>query len=105
VLSFAPQSIDHIQVVEFFARILSDVFRIAVTLAFPIGLVCLLADVAFGLLNRVAPQINAYFMSMPAKAAGGMVIFLAAFSMIAEQFVRYGHQFLDTVRHVLDVLR
>jgi flagellar biosynthetic protein FliR len=105
ILSFAPQSIDGTQIMEFFARLLSDVFRIAVTLAFPIAFVCLLSDIAFGLLNRVAPQINAYFMSMPAKAAGGMVIFLAGFSVIADQFARYSLELLNVVRETIYFLK
>lgn len=105
VLSFLPQSIDNVQVAEFFARLLADIFSIAVTLAFPIALVCLLSDIAFGLLNRVAPQINAFFMSMPAKAAGGMIIFLAAFSMIADEFARYGFELLDVLRSTIHLLK
>lgn len=105
VLSFEPSFVDSSHAIEFFTRLLADVFRIACTLAFPIAFVCLLCDVAFGLLNRVAPQINAYFMSMPAKAAGGMVIFLFAFTMIMDQFALHGFKFLDTVREALNVLK
>lgn len=103
VLSFGQQSIDSEQMIDFFARLLGEVFKIAVTLAFPIGLVCLLSDVAFGLLNRVAPQINAFFMSMPARAAGGMIIFLAAFSMIADQFTHYSFEILAWVKDTISM--
>jgi len=101
VLSFVPQSIDSVQMIDFYARLFGEIFKIAVTLSFPIALVCLLSDVAFGLLNRVAPQINAFFMSMPARAAGGMVIFLAAFSMIADEFVNYSVEILGWVRDTI----
>lgn len=104
ILANTPVSINSLAAIDFFARLLGDVFLIAVTLAFPIGLVCFLSDVAFGLLNRVAPQINAYFMSMPAKAAGGMMIFLAAFSMISEQFVYYSRVLLTLVSQAIDIL-
>ena len=38
-------------------------------------------------MNRVAPQINAYFMAMPAKVLGGMVVYFLAFDMIIEVMV------------------
>lgn len=101
VLSFPEQSIDSEQMIDFFSRLLGEVFKIAVTLAFPIAFVCLLSDIIFGLLNRVAPQINAFFMSMPARAAGGMIIFLAAFSMIADQFVHYSFELLTWVQETV----
>lgn len=105
ILSFTPRTLVNLPFIDFMARLLGEIFMIAVTLAFPIGLVCLLSDIAFGLLNRVAPQINAYFMSMPAKAAGGMVIFLAAFSMIADQFAFHSRVLLERVAEAILLLR
>lgn len=105
VLSFVPQSLETAPLIDFFGRLLANIFKIAMTLSFPIMLVCLLSDVAFGLLNRVAPQINAYFMSMPAKAAGGMAIFLAAFSMIANQFAFYSLELLESILDAVHILR
>lgn len=54
--------------------ILAALFELALKLAFPVLLICFLIDLAFGLINRVAPQINAYFLSIPVKALGGLII-------------------------------
>ena len=80
-----------------FAVLISRMFFVAVTLALPAGVVCLFVDIAFGLLNRVAPQINAYFMSMPVKALGGVLISFAALSMTFSQFDYYGERMAKTL--------
>lgn len=104
ILSFAPQSLDSAPLTAYFGHILSNIFTIAVTLAFPIGLACLLSDIAFGLLNRVAPQINAYFMSMPAKALGGMIFFLLTLPMIATQFISHSRELLQLIMQAVYLL-
>ena len=46
---------------------LGDVFMSAVQIAGPLIAVLFLTDVAFGLLNRVAPALNAFQLGFPAK--------------------------------------
>ena len=43
----------------------------------------------FGILNRVAPQLNAYFMSMPVKAWGGVIMLFIAMDAIHSRFEEY----------------
>ena len=68
---------------EHMLRLSAHIILIAAILAAPIVAATLISDVVFGILNRVAPQLNAYFMSMPVKALGGVVM---AF-VILEPFV------------------
>jgi flagellar biosynthetic protein FliR len=99
VNAWPPMSAGSAAFFEQFTHLLSEIFLIAVTLAMPVGVVCLVIDVGFGLMNRVAPQINAYFMSMPAKALGGVMISFAALSMTISQF---GHFSTKMIQHLID---
>jgi flagellar biosynthesis protein FliR len=63
-------------------RIGGDIWSISVVLAAPIVAATFITDVVFGILNRVAPQLNAYFMSMPVKAFGGIVMIFIALEAI-----------------------
>ncbi|MEW5853704.1 MAG: flagellar biosynthetic protein FliR [Myxococcota bacterium] len=69
---------------EMFIRYSADIFTIGVTISAPVAIACLITEMSFGLLNRVAPQINAYFMAMPAKVFVGGVMFLVALPMLLE---------------------
>ncbi len=88
-----------------FIHLLSHIFLVSVTLAAPVGIVCLIIDIAFGLMNRVAPQINAYFLSMPAKALGGLVISFAAFSLAIRQYEYYAGVTMTKLFEVIQLFR
>jgi flagellar biosynthetic protein FliR len=58
-----------------------DMFLATVQIAGPLIVVLFIADVALGLLNRIAPQLNAFSMSFPVKtgltlALGGLGLML-----------------------------
>lgn len=91
--------------VDLIMRITADVLIIAVAMTMPVGIVCLIVETAFGLLNRVAPQINAYFMAFPAKVMAGILIFFVASQMIVEQMLRHAVGMLERVQQVIDVLQ
>ena len=58
----------------------------------------------FGILNRVAPQLNAYFMSMPVKAFGGIMMIFVAFDAIIMRMEEWVLWALIKVEEVLDLL-
>jgi type III secretion protein T len=41
----------------------------AILFAAPIMLICLLTDVSLGIVNRISPQLNVFFLSLPIKSA------------------------------------
>lgn len=87
---------DHLQE-NFFPLALNlmlAVFETAFRLALPIVVVCFLIDLAFGLMNRVAPQINAYFLSLPAKMVGGLVMLFFSLSFLLDDFESHYQIFL-----------
>ncbi len=90
--------------VDYTARVTADVIFIAVLLAMPIGIVTLIIETAFGLMNRVAPQINAYFMAMPAKVLGGTLVFFLAFDMILEAMLINARDMLSHVQAVIELM-
>jgi flagellar biosynthesis protein FliR len=63
-------------------RMGGDIMLIAVAISLPAQAAVFIVDVVFGLLNRVAPQLNAYFMAMPVKALGAIILVFISMTMI-----------------------
>ena len=55
---------------------------IAFALVFPGVFAAFLTDIVFGTMNKIAPQLNAYFMAMGVKAMAGLIFFLAAMNLM-----------------------
>jgi flagellar biosynthetic protein FliR len=60
----------------------SSLFGIAFALVFPGLFAAFMTDVVFGMLNRVAPQLNAYFMAMGIKALAGIAMMFFSLSLM-----------------------
>ncbi|MBI4853723.1 MAG: flagellar biosynthetic protein FliR [Acidobacteria bacterium] len=74
-------------------RMSADVLLVSMQLAAPV-LVCLfLTDVVFGIFNRVAPQMNVFFLSLPVKMLIGIgmlfLVWTAIIAQMEERFVAY----------------
>jgi flagellar biosynthetic protein FliR len=63
-------------------RIGGDIMLVALGISLPAQAAVFIVDVVFGLLNRVAPQLNAYFMAMPVKAMGAIILLLISMTMV-----------------------
>jgi flagellar biosynthetic protein FliR len=78
----APQA-GFLPALEWVLRLTGDVLRIGFALAAPALVALFLADVALGLMGRVAPQIQVFFVGMPLKAVLGIaMVFFAAQSLL-----------------------
>lgn len=64
----------------------SGLFTFAVQLALPIIGPLLLVDVALGLLSRVTPQLQVFFLGMPLKLAVGLAVLFIIFPVLAGHF-------------------
>lgn len=53
-----------------------DMLRTTVIIASPVIMVMFLATVGLGLVNRTAPQLNVFFLSMPVKSALGIAFLI-----------------------------
>ena len=90
--------------VTFNARITADIIGVAILIAMPAGIVSLVVETSFGLINRVAPQINAYFMAMPAKVLGGCLVFFFSIDMILEIMIKNSVNMLHTVNQLIELM-
>ncbi len=63
-------------------RMGGDILLLALGISLPAQAAVFIVDVVFGLLNRVAPQLNAYFMAMPVKAMGALILLLISMTMV-----------------------
>lgn len=80
------------------------VFLIGVQIAAPILVSIFMVDVVFGVANRIAPQVNVYFLAMPVKAYVGILIFLIAFVYILRYAAYVLHAMLLDLRVILKLL-
>ena len=97
-----PMGANMFELVDFMMEVTAEIITIAAILAAPIVAATLISDIVFGILNRVAPQLNAYFMSMPVKAMGGVIM---AFIILEPFVVRLESFVLWTLEAVEDTLR
>lgn len=110
--SFAKLPIDHglamgAAMEPFFdhmIRLTADTIMIGAVLAAPIVAATFITDVVFGILNRVAPQLNAYFMSMPVKAMAGVLLVLVIMMPFVERMFEYVIWSLQQVEKTLELL-
>ena len=89
---------------DLMVRLTADMLMLAVILSAPIAATTFLTDLVFGILNRVAPQLNAYFMSMPIKAISGIMILLIAMGPILDRFEVYAEWALNAAYDTLRLL-
>ncbi len=74
---------------EFITVLTAQVLSIGVQLSVPAVLALLLTDLFFGLINRVAPQANVFFLSLPVKMAMGIFVVLLSIQIIVTQYISY----------------
>ena len=65
---------------EAFLRISASVLAVALAISLPIWLALLLVDLGLGLLNRVAPRLEVFFLAMPAKVLMAALVLVGMLS-------------------------
>lgn len=74
---------------ELIVKMTAGVFSIGLQLAAPVLIALLLTDLFFGIINRVAPQVNVFFLSMPVKMLVGIIIVLLILPALALRMEYY----------------
>jgi flagellar biosynthetic protein FliR len=74
---------------ELIVKMTAAVFTIGLQLAAPALIALLLTDLFFGIINRVAPQVNVFFLSMPVKMLVGIIVVLIALPILASRMTFY----------------
>lgn len=104
-----PTGFPHFQpgltpLVSFIITLGSQVLAIAAQLAVPPMIALLLTDLFFGLVNRVAPQINVFFLSLPVKMAVGIMVVLLILPLLTEQYIYYFKESYKVFEYLLRAL-
>jgi flagellar biosynthetic protein FliR len=74
---------------QFLTVMTGNVLSLGVQLAVPIIITLLLTDLFFGLINRVAPQVNVFFLSMPVKMWIGIFVVVVMLPFLVSRFRDY----------------
>jgi len=90
--------------IDYSMHLTGDLLLIAVVLAAPVVAATFITDVVFGILNRVAPQLNAYFMSMPVKAMAGLILLIIAMDPIVARLKEFVVWSLTSIEHTIELL-
>ena len=61
--------------------------RTMVVIAAPVIIVMFLATIGLGLVNRTAPQLNVFFLSMPVKSALGIALLIVYLPFIMDMLM------------------
>jgi type III secretion protein T len=80
---------------EYFIGKFSGLAEKFVLYAGPVVLVLLLVEAAFAILGTYSPQLQVYFMAMPAKALFAILILCLYFSNLSEFIVKEGELYHD----------
>ncbi len=73
------------QITEFFIKQFAYYFFVAIQISLPVIGVLLLIDMTLGILSRIAPQMNVFFIGMPLKLLVGFIVL----SSFAPYFVNF----------------
>jgi flagellar biosynthetic protein FliR len=76
------------------ARFVATSFKVGIQLAMPFIVLALLFNFALGLISRLMPTLQIFFVSVPAQLAGGMLIMIVAMSAMLTGFLAYFHDTL-----------
>ncbi len=66
---------------------LDDMLRVTVVISAPVIIVMFLATLGLGLVNRTAPQLNVFFLSMPVKSALGIAMLIVYIPFILDMLM------------------
>jgi flagellar biosynthetic protein FliR len=80
------------------------IFTVSMQLTAPILLAIFMVDVVFGVMNRIAPMVNVYFLAMPVKAAVGIIMFIASFGYILKYMATLFAEMLAQLRVLVHFL-
>jgi flagellar biosynthetic protein FliR len=85
-------------------RVFADLLAISLALAAPLMLATFLTDLALGAINRVAPQIQVFFISMAIKPLVSVLIASLSLYLLMQRFQREFISMLAALKHALRIL-
>lgn len=82
-----------------------NIFAIAIQLSAPVLLVIFLLDFCFGLVSRVAPQVNVFQLGFQMKPALGMFIFMLMIPLLLERVLWLLNMMVEKLSIILFYMR
>ena len=71
------------------ARLIADSFRLALQMTAPFIVISLIFFMGLGMLARLMPQLQIFFVGLPVQLAGGLLIFSMVISGLFSIFIEY----------------
>ena len=85
-------------------RVFGDLIRIALALASPVLMATFLVDLALGMINRVAPQVQVFFVAMQIKPVVTVLIMVTSIHLILNRVVSEYSVMFRWLRRVFELL-
>ena len=101
VLKFPHLEPGYSPAAEFLTMMTGSVLSMGVQLAVPIVVTLLLTDLFFGLINRVAPQVNVFFLSMPVKMWLGLFVVAVMLPFLISRMLDYFNDSFDAFEFMI----
>ena len=98
-LTFSPSFV--FQIIDGGARM----WLIAIQLSAPIVLVIFLSDFAFGIVSRVAPQVNVFMLGFQVKPALGLIALMVTLPIFVSHMANLVPEMAQAVSHLLISVR
>ena len=89
---------------ELLLRVFGDMVRLGVVLAAPMVLATFLTDLSLGMINKVAPQVQVFFISMSIKPMVSVLLAFLALHLIADRLVKESGSMVALLRRAIDLL-
>lgn len=80
-------------------------FELAISFALPAMVIMLMVDLALGLINRSAQQLNVFFLSMPIKSAMAILLILLSLNFSFGHFLQRMNLFEYQIQNLLVEMR
>jgi flagellar biosynthetic protein FliR len=89
---------------DLMTRMFAQLLAISLALSAPIVLATFLTDLAMGAINRVAPQLQVFFIAMAVKPLVSVVIGALAIQLVIERFQGEFVSMLKMLKHAVQLL-
>ncbi|MFB9159873.1 type III secretion system export apparatus subunit SctT [Chromobacterium violaceum] len=93
------------EALSFFYRQWQLMYELCLRFSMPAIVVILLVDMALGLVNRSAQQLNVFFLSMPIKSAFALLMLIVSLSFAFNGLLDYSAHFTKLTDALLEQLR
>ncbi len=82
----------------------AQIFSLGLQIAAPVVIAMFLTDATLGVVNRVAPNIQVFWLGMPIKSLLGLVIVFVAIGAFGKLIARLGVDLLVAIRRIANLL-